>query len=65
MKKKCKVKGQENWWKDWTLVHYHINIKERKSEIVPKILGSSVYQIIGKKFDDTRVESYFSEDERE
>jgi len=65
MKKRHKVKSQENWWKGWILAHSHINVKEKISEIVPKILGFSVYQIIGKKFGDMRVKPYFPEDKRE
>ena len=64
MKKRHKVKSQENWWEGWILAHSYINVKEKRSEIVPKILGFSVYQIIGKNF-DMRVEPYFSEDKGE
>jgi len=63
MKKRCKVKSWENWWEGRTLAYFHTNTKERRSESVPKILGFSVYQIIGKEFDDTRVEPCFSKDE--
>ena len=47
------------------MAHSYINIKERRSKIVPKILGFSVYQIIGKKCDNMRVEPCFPKDEGE
>jgi len=65
MKKRHKVKSWENWWEGWTLAHSHINVKERRSEIVLKILDFSVYQIIRKKVDNMRVESCFPENEGE
>ena len=65
MKKRHKVKSQENWWEGWILAHSYINVKEKRSEIVPKILGFSVYQVTWKEIDNTRIKSCFPEDESE
>jgi len=47
------------------LAHSNINVKYRRSEIVPEIVCLSIYKIIGEEGNDILVEPYFLQDERE
>jgi len=47
------------------LAHTNINIKYRRSKIVPEIICLSVYEIIGKEGNDIVVEPHFLQDKSE
>jgi len=47
------------------LAHSNINVKYRRSEIVPEIVCLSVHKIIGEKGNNIVVEPHFLQDERE
>jgi len=47
------------------LAHTNVNVKHKRSKIVPEIVCLSIHEIIGKEENDMVVEPHFLQDESE